>query len=379
MGPPTVLFVVTEDWYFVSHRLPLARHLQRAGYRVVLAARFTTHLQALESEGIQCVPLRLRRRGASPVAELQAILELRGVYRTLAPAVIHHVALKPVVLGGAAAVGLRGPAVVNAIAGLGFLFSAPSWRARLGRMAVLLALRGLFARRASWVIVQTPEDERILARMGVGDSHRRVLIRGAGVDLATFQAAPQAPGVPVVLYAGRMLSSKGVPEFVQAAERLRGHGVRARFVLVGEPDPDNPASLTTSKLEEWHASGVVEWWGRRDDMPHVMTTAHIVCLPTTYGEGVPKVLLEAAACARPIVATDWPGCREVVIHDENGLLVPPRQVEVLAAGIRLLVEDPSLRTRFGAAGRKRVEQFFSLEAVAAQTQELYARALRADS
>jgi len=369
-----VLFVVSEDWYFVSHRLPLARRLRALGHHVTLAARFARHREALEAEGIRCVPIALRRTGSSIAGEVAAIEDLRRLYRRERPTVIHLVALKPVVFGGLAALGLRDVAVVNAIAGLGFLFSSSSSRARIGRAAAVPLLRLLLGRPNAWIIVQNPDDEATLARLRIGRPGHVVLIRGAGVDRAEFHPTPEAEGEKVVLYAGRMLRDKGVADLVAAARLLRDRGVTTRVELVGEPDPDNPASHSAAELEAWQREGIVAWRGRSDAMPAVLAAAHVVCLPTVYGEGVPKILIEAAASGRAIVASDWPGCREIVRHGENGLLVPPRDPAALADALERLLRDDDLRRRMAAAGARIAGADFSLEQVTEATLALYRRA-----
>lgn len=364
---------MTEDWYFVTHRLPLARAARDAGYRVVIAARFGEHEASLRAEGFQLEHIGLRRRARSPLHDLAALLELRRLYRRLRPTVVHHVALKPVVFGTLAALGLRPLGVVNAVAGLGYTFSSSRLRARLIRLAMIPSLRFLLGRPASVVIVQNDVDRETLERNGIADASAVVLIRGAGVDLGDFTPRPERPGPPVVLFAGRLLREKGVGDFVEAARSLRRAGVDARFVLAGEPDEDNPGSLTAAQVAAWAAEGVVEHWGRRNDMPAVMAEASVVCLPSRYGEGVPKVLLEAAASGRPVVTTDWPGCRDAVRHGETGLLVAPGDVDALAGALRELLDDPERRRRFGAAARALAEREFDVRAVAARTLECYRR------
>ncbi len=372
-GAPVLLFVVTEDWYFVTHRLPLARAARDAGYRVIIAARFGDHEALLRKEGFQLEPIRLRRRARSPLHELGALLELRRLYRRLRPTVVHHVALKPVVFGSLAALGLRPLGVVNAVAGLGYTFSSTRLRARLIRLAMIPALRFLLRRPASVVIVQNDVDRETLERNGIADAADVLLIRGAGVDLADFTARPEGTGTPIVLFAGRLLWEKGVGDFVEAARALRGAGVDASFVLAGEPDEDNPGSLTAKQVAAWVAEGVVEHWGRRSDMPVVMAESSIVCLPSRYGEGVPKVLLEAAASGRAVVTTDWPGCRDAVRPGETGLLVPPGDVDALTSALRGLIDDPERRRSFGSAARRLAEREFDVRAVAARTLESYRR------
>ncbi len=295
--PPqkTLLFVVTEDWYFVSHRLPLAQAAKNAGYRVIIASRFGEHRARLEAEGFVIRPIRLRRRGAGLAGEAAAILELRRLYQELQPTIVHHIALKPVVFGSVAAIGLRRIAIVNAVAGLGFLFTSQRALAKVMRPMVTAVLRVVLRRPQSVVIVQNSSDRGQLIDRGLARASQVRLIPGAGVELDSFRATPEAEGIPVVVFAGRLLWAKGVREFVAAAQLLKTRGVLARFALVGEPDTENPDAVPMDALRKWEREGVVELWGRRSDMPQVLSAVHIVCLPSVYGEGVPKILLEAAA------------------------------------------------------------------------------------
>ncbi|MEW6616666.1 MAG: glycosyltransferase family 4 protein [Thermodesulfobacteriota bacterium] len=215
----------------------------------------------------------------------------------------------------------------------------------------------------------------MLADSGLVSPKRATLIRGAGVNPNVFASRPEPEGAPVVILAARMLWDKGIGEFVEAARWLREQGIAARFVLVGDSDPGNPAAVLVARLDEWRRSGVVEWWGHREDMPEVFAQSNIVVLPS-YREGLPKVLLEAASCGRAIVATDVPGCREIVRHNENGLLVPPRDSKSLADALKILIENPELRRKMGARGREIVEAEFSEEIVVRQTMEVYKEIIR---
>jgi glycosyltransferase involved in cell wall biosynthesis len=196
-------------------------------------------------------------------------------------------------------------------------------------------------------------------------------MRGAGVELDVFRATAEPAGTPIVAFAGRLLWPKGVGEFANAARALKGRGVKARFVLIGEPDGDNPDSVQPAQLKEWEANGVVELWGKREDMPAVLPSVHVVCLPSVYGEGVPKILLEAAACGRPVVTTDWPGCRDAVRSGETGLLVPPGDSEGLQAALERLVADPELRKTLGQAARRLAEKEFDVKAIITATLAVY--------
>jgi glycosyltransferase involved in cell wall biosynthesis len=367
---PKLLFLVTEDWYFCSHRLPPARAAKAAGYEVVVATRVNRHGAAILAEGFKLVPIRLRRRSWNPFSELAAIREIVRIYRRERPDVVHHVALKPTLYGSIAARLTRVPAIVNALAGLGLVFSSPTRKARVLRACIVAAFRVVLNTNRSVLIVQNPDDAKLVAGRMVA-AHRVRLIRGSGVDTVRFAPTHEPSGMPLVMLASRMLWGKGVGEFVESAKLLRARGTEARFVLVGETDLENPASIPETQLKAWAASGSVEWWGRCDDMPNALSLATIVCLPSAYGEGVPKILLEAAACARSIVATDAPGCREIVRHGENGLLVPIRNPHALADALATLLGDGTMRADMGKRGRGLVEAEFSQELVARQTLAVY--------
>jgi glycosyltransferase involved in cell wall biosynthesis len=369
---PVALIVVNVDWYFWSHRLPVARALREAGFEVVVAAAPERGFgDRIEGAGFRFVPLRMSRRSSSPAAEIAAFFELLRLYRKLRPDVVHHVAIKPVLYGSIAAQLSGLPAVINAIPGLGHVFVARGARARVLRFLVRIMYRVALAGRATRVIFQNPEDQASFVAGGLVSVHRSVLIRGSGVDVDQFVAAPPPEGVPLIVLASRLLWDKGVGVLVEAARELRRRGLVFRVALVGAPDHFNPNSISEEQLQCWQTEGVVEWWGIRADMADVLREASIVVLPSGYGEGVPKILLEAAASARPIVATDIPGCREIVRHGQNGLLVPPGSPEELAGALALLISDPECRERFGACGRALAVREFAEAVVVGQTLELY--------
>lgn len=365
-----ILFFVTEDWYFCSHRLPLAKAAKHAGYDVAVVTRVREHGERIESCGIRLIPLELSRRGKNPWKEWRSFRTLCAIYWREKPDLVHHVALKPILYGTLAALLCGIPRVVNALAGLGYLFASADRRAALMRPFAKLAFRALLSRRGGRVILQNPDDYRLLVTAASLRPDTAVLIKGSGVDLEQFRARPESGRVPLVLLASRMLWDKGVGEFVTAAQRLGEEGINARFVLVGDGDEENPAVVPAAQLESWNRSGSIEWWGKRENMPEILAGAHIVCLPS-YREGLPKVLLEAAAAGKPIVTTDTPGCREVVRHGENGLLVPPRDAEALARALKTLIADEKLRERMGRRGREIAEAEFGIEKVVTETLAVY--------
>jgi len=373
---PKILFFITEDWYFWSHRLPIARAARNSGFEVLVATRVNQHKERIENEGFRLIPIGLERRSKNIFKEVLIIFEIAKIYRREKPDIVHHVAVKPVLYGSWAAriAGISG--VVNALAGLGLIFVAQGWKAKLLKRFVVFAFRTAFSAKNTVGIFQNPEDLKLFIDAGVIKSEKTALIRGSGVDTARFIPLPELGGIPTIALASRMLWDKGVGEFVEAARMLKKNGIGCRLILVGNPDPENPASIPKNTLCGWHAEGIVEWWGYSEDMPEVFLQANIIVLPTTYGEGVPKILIEAASCGRPIVATDIPGCREIVRHNENGFLIPPHDSKALADTLKTLIEDPKLRERMGIRGREIVKDEFSEEIVVNQTIELYKKILR---
>lgn len=370
-----LLFVVSEDWYFVSHRLHLAEAAIAAGYQVALLSRVSSHRPQIEASGVEVIDWSLDRRSRNPVLELYSLWSLYVVLQRFRPEIVHAVALKPVLYCALACrlAGVR--AFVSALGGLGFVFSSRKFLAHLLRPALVLAFRWALSGKYSRLILQNPDDMETLLAAKVIASERIRLIRGAGVDTFAFSPQEEASAVPLVVLPARMLWDKGVGEFVDCARYIRQKGLQARFALVGEPDDHNPECVPVAQLEAWVSEGVVEWWGRRSDMPEVLRQAAVVCLPSSYGEGLPKALLEAASCGRPIVTYDVPGCREVVVDGANGFLVPLKDRPALISAIEKLLLDPALRRKMGEVGRAMVLREFSQERVAAETMRVWEEVL----
>ncbi|MGB7597780.1 MAG: glycosyltransferase family 4 protein [Gallionella sp.] len=364
---PKVLFFVTEDWFVCSHWLPLILAARDAGYDTAVVTQTNKHADQIRAHGIRVIPFEISRRGSNLIFEFMTVLRLFGIYRKEQPQLVHHIAMKPMLYGSLVARLVGVPHIVNWVAGMGWLFVSNNRRAKILQSVVRKAL-GMLLRRTS-VIVENRDDQTIISSLGIAD-HDIHLVRGAGVDTLAYAPTPEPDGDKLVVLPARMLWNKGVGEFVAAGQQLRQRGVTARFVLVGEPDEGNPASVSPEQLLAWQNEGVVEWWGRREDMPLVYAQSHIVCLPS-YREGLPKSLLEAASCARPIVATNVPGCRDVVRGGDNGLLVEPRDAAVLANALARLLADPELRLRMGQRGRERVLNEFSQEGIVAQVLAIY--------
>ncbi|MDE2777817.1 MAG: glycosyltransferase family 4 protein [Chloroflexota bacterium] len=376
---PSLLYVANIPRFFLSHRLPLALAARDAGFNVQVAASDsdTAAQRSIRESGLPFYGLPLRQHGMNPVLELHTLRALRALYRELKPDLLHHISIKPVIYGGIAArfSGCRN--VAQAMSGLGYVFVNRSARARLLNLisgpAFKLALGGERAR----AIFQNPDDLELFVERGLITRQRALVIRGSGVDENVFFPRQEnVAGLPVVLFAGRLLWQKGISEFVEAARRLRG---QARFQVAGYEEPTSPLNVSAGKLQSWAAEGLIEWLGARADMPAVYAQSNIVCLPSTYGEGVPKVLIEAAACARVCVTTDTPGCREIVRRGFNGLLVPPHDIDALTQALKRLIENPGERMKMGAAGRQIVLERFTLRQVIDETLALYADMLDSPS
>jgi glycosyltransferase involved in cell wall biosynthesis len=367
---PRVLFVDNDVNSFHSYRIEMARATRDSGFDVHVACPPGKAVAILKKEGFTFHPIPMTRSGLMPWKELGTIGTLYRLYRQVRPDLVHHLRLKPVLYGGLAAYAARVPAVVGLLTGLGYVFTAETGKARLIRKAVVASCKIAFRRSNQRVIFQNPDDRFVFVENQILPAHKTVLIKGSGVDVKTWVPTPEPPGPPVVILAARMLRDKGIVEFVDAARSLRATGVSARFVLVGETDPGNPTAISVDQLRRWADAGDVEWWGKRDDMQQVLAQSHVVCLPSLR-EGVPKVLIEAAACGRPIVATDAPGCREIVRHGDNGLLVPVKNSAALADALRVLVQNPDVRLTMGRKGREIVVAEFSSERVIKETLNVY--------
>lgn len=366
-----ILFVVNDADFFISHRLPLAKAAQSDGCEVHVATPESANLTTINKMGFISHRIPMSRRSGRPWEEIGTLWALYRLYRTTLPDLVHHVTIKPIIYGSMMARIAGVPAVVNAVTGLGHIFVAKGLISAFIRAMVRSLYRIALGHKKQVVIFQNPDDQSLFLRNHLLSNARSVLIKGSGVDMEKFYPLPEPTGTPLVILASRMLWNKGVGEFVQVAQSSQNSGIKARFVLIGDSDPGNPAAVPTNQLEIWNNSGVIEWWRRRSDMPKVFAQSNIVCLPSFYREGVPKVLIEAAASGRPIVTTDMPGCREIVRHEENGLLVPVRNVEKLAAAIRRLIENPELRMRMGAKGREIAVAEFSIKKVISETLAVY--------
>lgn len=366
---PLLIFFVSEDWYFCSHRLPLAVAAKNSGFNVAVITRIRNHENEIRKAGIRIIPFELDRSGTNPINDIVTIAKLVKLYRREQPCIIHNVALKPVIYGSLAARFSGRPHIINALTGLGWVFTSHSIKARILRKFISKVLGNIL--KSTDVILQNKTDAELIANLHITRTH---LIGGTGVDITNFYPAPEPEGLPLVVLPARMLWDKGIGDFVEAARILNSKHIAAKFILVGSPDPKNPSSIPEKVLSDWNKQGVVESWGYRKDMPNVFRSAHIVCLPS-YREGLPKVLMEACASGLPIVTTNVPGCRDIVKPGINGLLVPARQPEALAESLEKLISDKNLRKNMGKRGYELAIKHYTQDKIISETLEVYREVL----
>lgn len=365
---PTLAFLISEDWFFVSHFWARAQAAQKEGWRVIVLSRPGTHFKSIQESGIEFIPLDISRKSINPFKGLGFILKLASIYRHLKPDLVHHIALKPIILGGFAARLAKIPAIVNAPVGLGFIFASQRLLARALRPLVKLNLRITLNSKHGITIFENPDDLEFMVENRLVQRKHTRLIRGAGVDTSRFAPVPERTGKIRVLFAARLIYEKGILDFIKAAEILKG---KAEFYIAGAPDYSNPNPVHEHRLKQWEAAETICWLGPVADMASLLKDIHIFALPSIYREGLPKVLLESMASGKPVVATDVPGCREAVINGETGFLTPPHDPQALAQALATLIENPALRAQMGTSGRMRIINDFSDDVVCQQTIEVY--------
>lgn len=365
-----ILFVVNAPEFFLSHRLPIAEAARQQGYSVHVATGCGPSVRKITQLGFTHHAITLARRGQNPLSELATLFSLFRLNQKVKPDIVHLITIKPVLYGGIAARLSGVPAVVAAVSGLGTVFLGQGGLAGARRKVVSLFYQLAFKQRRLAVIFQNPDDRDTLLSMGALTAHQARMIRGSGVALADYPVLAQPTGIPVVVMAARLLKDKGVFEFVSAARLLQARGVSVVMRVIGDPDPGNPSSVSQKDVDEWRAEGLVEVIGFKSDIAAQYAAANIVCLPS-YREGLPKSLIEAAACGRAAVTTDVPGCRDAVTPGVTGVLVRVKDPASLADAIQNLVETPEQMVRMGNAGRVLAKEAFTIEKVVDQHLKIY--------
>lgn len=365
-----ILLIANTDWYLYNFRILLAEFLRSQGMEVVFVSPKGRFISDVQAKGYRWIQWEVGRNSITPIGEIISFLKLLKIYWQEKPLLVHHHTIKCVLYGTLAAQLIHVHGIVNSITGMGYIFSSTDRRATLLRPFVKLFYRWVLRQRNVKVIFENRTDLEIFITQKLTGKQQVTLISGVGVDTNKFLPTPEPDAPIVILMATRMLWDKGVGVFVEAIRILQKH-YDFRAVLAGEPDSGNPSNIEAQTLENWQNEGLVEWWGWQADMPGAYAKCHIVAFPTMYGEGVPTVLLEALACGRAVVATDVPGCRDVITHGVSGLLVPARNVEALAEAIETLFLDKELRNKMGTAGREIAMKQFSISKVNRETLAVY--------
>ncbi|MFY8327029.1 glycosyltransferase family 4 protein [Pseudoalteromonas sp. ZZD1] len=368
-----LLIIVNVDWFFISHRLQIAKRALESGYEVTVACRFTEHKEKLVSMGFNVIDIPFNRSGGGVLSELNTIKIIRTVIENVKPRIIHAITIKPVLYTGLALKTVtKNIPFVAAISGLGYVFTAKTARAKLTKFIASVFYKIALSQKYKTVIFQNTSDEEILTLITKLKATDKTLIKGSGADLSVYTYQPESTNTPVkIVMACRLLKEKGVYQYIDAAKIIKEKYPNTEFLLVGTPDLENPNTIRQSEINRWAEKRVITYLGHRNDIPAVFADSNIVCLPSFYGEGVPKVLIEAAACGRSIVTTDNPGCRDAVIEGETGFTVPIRDAIALATAILKLIEKPELRVTMGAKARVFAEKEFDVNSVVNKHFEIY--------
>ena len=371
-----LFIIVSEDWSFISHRLALALSAIEAGFDVTVITRLGKFENKIRENGINVIDINFRRSSKTPLIDLCNVIKLIFIFKKEKPDIVHNVALKTILLSSIAALFSRETKVINVFTGLGYVFSSNQLHARCIRFFIKPILKLFFKNSNYWAIFQNPDDMNLFENLGITKFNRTVLIRGSGVDIKEFKQSDDINKIPIVMLASRMLWDKGIGEFVEVAKRASKNNIKAEFVLVGGVDTENPMSIPMSTLKKWVSEGYIDWRGHSDKMPCMLASSSIICLPS-YREGLPKVLLEAAAIGRPLIATNAPGCREIVKDGYNGALVEMKSADSLYNAVIMLLNDKEMRGRMGRNSRLLVEKELSTKIINTKTIKLYNEVINA--
>lgn len=366
-----ILYVINVDWFFLSHRLPIALEMQKKGYEVHLALKITSKLQELKSHGFIVHDINFARKGTNIFSEIRVLYKLLLLVKKIKPTLCHLVTAKGIVFGGLVCKFLEIPCVA-AFSGLGNIFSSNSFSIKILRPLILIIYKFIFSREDVAAIFQNKEDLEQLESLDIFSNKNIYLIKGSGIDLDKFSFNPELNIIPRVILVSRLLKQKGIIEFLKAASEVLSKGYKVNFIVYGEIDKDNLDSISQKDIDDWSKVSGINFAGFRDDINQILSESHILVLPSYYGEGLPKTLIEGASSGRAIITTDHAGCRDAIIPNKTGLLVPIKTVTELAQAITYLLDNSDLRREFGKEGRKYAEQEFSIEKVILKHLDIYA-------
>ncbi|MHC8598993.1 glycosyltransferase family 4 protein [Arenicellales bacterium IMCC55707] len=359
------------DWYLFNFRLPLIKRLIELGHEVTVLSPAGLFQSRLRDEGVRCLTIALERKGQFGKGDITSLYQLLSIYGREKPDVVHHFTIKAVIYGMIAAKLARIPFQINAITGMGYLFTGDQARSSLTRRAAVFCLQKLLSGKKCCTVVQNQDDQAALLNLGISRKESLFLIPGSGINLEKFTpSAIKNTGNVKILMASRILIDKGVREYVAAARKILALRTDVEFLLAGTPDHGNPSAIGIEEIETWRDIKGFEYLNYVENMEELLDSIDIAVLPS-YREGLPRSLLEASACQLPCVATDVPGCNDVVEDGETGYLVEPKTTGELAVAMEILIDDPDLRKRMGVAARERVSRLFSEEMVIGKTLAIY--------
>ncbi|WP_165743734.1 glycosyltransferase family 4 protein [Pseudoalteromonas sp. Z9A6] len=365
-----LLFIVNVDWFFISHRLSIALTAIEQGYEVHLACGITDRKSELEALGIIVHSLSISRSGTSLIKELKVIKEMNVIVKKISPDVVHLVTIKGAVYGGLVTRFKNIKVRVASISGLGFVFIDKGFKARILRFLVTKLYRIALSSLNTKVIFQNENDKSIFIANKIIKPEQSLIIRGSGVDLEAYKYLPEPAGEKVIMFLARLLKDKGLVEFCDAGIKLKKSGFKGRFVLVGDIDLHNPNSLTQEELNNYVKSGYIEHWGFATNVAEIIAQSHIMVLPS-YREGLPKSLIEAAACGRAVITADVPGCRDAITPNETGILIPVKSSDAIVSAIEMLCNNDEKRIVMGKKGRVLAESCFNIDEVIETHLKLY--------
>ena len=370
MKKTKILFLVNVEWFFISHRLPIAIEAAARGYEVHVAKTVTNRAKEIQGYGSILHEISISRGVTSLFTSLRTFFSLIKLFKFIKPHIVHLVTIKPILLGGIAARLTNTPGVIAAISGLGYIFINQGLMASFRRFFIKRLYRLSLGHKNIKIICQNRNDLQEIKTIAKLSDNDFVIISGSGVSLHKYKYIPDTREIPNVIMASRLLIDKGVQEFYDAAVMLKKMKLAANFILVGDTDRDNPSSISTDLITQWKQAGIIDFWGHRENMHDVLPQASIVVLPS-YREGFPKVLIEAAACGRAVVTTDVPGCRDAIYNKVTGILVPAQDAGALARAIEKLILNTGDRNKMGLKAREMAEERFDEKIVIDEHFRLY--------
>ena len=373
MRKKKILFLVNSLSFFISHRIEIAYAAKNKGYDIEVGygELGNTKTSILSKKGIRCFKIPLERQSINPFKEIVSLFFIYKVFIRLKPDIVHLITIKPYLYGGIAGKLARVPCLVSAVAGLGILFDEEKWRSFFYKKLLKPLFYFALSHSNQIIIIQNQQNKKTLINWIGLDKKKFLLLPGSGVNISKFKNLSYSNKEITICFASRLLKNKGVFDFISAAKIIKNSGIKARFLIAGNLDPSNPDSLNKKDLNKIIKDKVVEYLNYQKDIPSLYARSHIICLPSFYGEGLPKALIEGAAAGRAIITTNVPGCRDSLIPNKTGLLVPKKNPQKLAKAIKYLIENPQIRIRMGKEGRKFAKKKFPVEKIISSHIKIY--------